>query len=85
MGSIRSTIRTGHELRRALREWLSPPDPSVNYNTALESRHEGTATWFTHGHTFANWKQSGSLLWIYGNRTLSRAWALAIANRPPFS
>jgi hypothetical protein len=73
MGSKCSNILTGNELRRALREWLSPPNPSINYYTALELIHEDTTTWFTQGHTFADWKQSGSLLWMYGNRMLSRA------------
>ncbi|KAH9963654.1 hypothetical protein BJV74DRAFT_799719 [Russula compacta] len=44
----------------------SPPDPSVNYNTASDAHHEGTALWFTQSNAFKNWKQSGSFLWIHG-------------------
>ncbi|KAH9983391.1 hypothetical protein BJV74DRAFT_777147, partial [Russula compacta] len=51
------------QIRRDLQKWLSPPDPSVNYNTASDSHHEGTATWFTESTTFADWKASGLFLW----------------------
>ncbi|KAH9170743.1 hypothetical protein EDB89DRAFT_2097733, partial [Lactarius sanguifluus] len=55
-----------NELRKDLRKWIAPPDPSVNYNTASGARHEGTATWCTEGITLTDWKASGSLLWIHG-------------------
>ncbi|KAH9985049.1 ankyrin repeat-containing domain protein, partial [Russula compacta] len=50
-----------------LRTWLSPPDPSINHNTACETQHDGTARWFIQGSTFRDWKKNGSLLWIRGN------------------
>ncbi|KAI9461934.1 hypothetical protein BJY52DRAFT_1257738, partial [Lactarius psammicola] len=53
---------------RDLRKWIAPPDPSVNYNTASGAHHDGTAAWCTKGITFADWKTSGSLLWIHGKR-----------------
>ena len=71
-----SNTLTGNELRQKLRQWLSPPDPSVNYNAACSLHHEGTAKWFTQGPVFREWKESGSLLWIHGNRTLSLALCL---------
>jgi hypothetical protein len=37
------TTHTGNQLRKDLRNWLSPPDPSINYNTASDVHHEGTA------------------------------------------
>ncbi|KAH9015494.1 hypothetical protein EDB85DRAFT_2280300, partial [Lactarius pseudohatsudake] len=55
-----------NELRKDLRKWIAPPDPSVNYNTASSAHHEGTAAWCTKGSTLADWKASGSLLWIHG-------------------
>ncbi|KAH8976461.1 hypothetical protein EDB92DRAFT_1761220, partial [Lactarius akahatsu] len=55
-----------NELRKDLRKWIAPPDPSVNYNTASDAHHEGTAAWCTKGNTLADWKTSGSLLWIHG-------------------
>jgi hypothetical protein len=60
-----------HQLRESFHQWLSPPDPSINYNTARDAYHDGTAVWFTQGHTFQDWKtsSSGSLFWIHGKRT----------------
>ncbi|KAH9015867.1 hypothetical protein EDB85DRAFT_787433 [Lactarius pseudohatsudake] len=55
-----------NELRKDLRRWVAPPDPSVNFNTASGAHHEGTAAWCTEGITLADWKASGSLLWIHG-------------------
>ena len=59
----------GEELRKDLRKWIAPPDPSVNLHTASDAHHEGTATWCIKGITVANWRKSGSLLWIHGKRT----------------
>ncbi|KAH9996977.1 hypothetical protein BJV74DRAFT_794986 [Russula compacta] len=61
-----------NQIRWNLQRWLSPPDSSINYNTACDTRHQGTATWFTESTTFTDWKASGSLLWIHGKRT--RIW-----------
>ncbi|KAH9031833.1 hypothetical protein EDB84DRAFT_164236 [Lactarius hengduanensis] len=58
-----------NELRKDLRKWIAPPDPSVNYNTASDVHHEGTAAWCTKGNTLADWKASGRVLWIHGKRT----------------
>ncbi|KAH9178014.1 hypothetical protein EDB89DRAFT_2239731 [Lactarius sanguifluus] len=55
-----------HELRKDLRKWIAPPDPSVNYNAASRAHHAGTAAWCIKGNTLADWKTSGSLLWIHG-------------------
>ncbi|KAN0132855.1 hypothetical protein V8E53_009220 [Lactarius tabidus] len=55
-----------NETRKDLREWISPPDPSSNLYTASKAHHKGTATWCTEGKTFADWMESGSLLWIQG-------------------
>jgi Cdc6-like AAA superfamily ATPase len=48
-------------------QWLSPPDPSTNYNKALQQRQEGTGLWFLKGDAFAAWKsQRNSSMWLYG-------------------
>jgi hypothetical protein len=59
-------------LQKAIRGWLSPPDPWKNHNIAHESHHEATAAWFIQSETFSEWKWSGpsSLLWIHGKRQL---------------
>jgi Cdc6-like AAA superfamily ATPase len=58
----------GFEQRREkIERWLSPPDPSTNYNKALQQRQEGTGNWFLQTDTFAKWKtQRNSFLWLYG-------------------
>jgi hypothetical protein len=65
-----NTTEAEDQLREKFQQWLSPPDPSINYNTARDAYHDGTAAWFTQDHTFEDWKVSGSgsLLWIHGKR-----------------
>ena len=62
-----NALKENHS-REKLRTWLSPPNPSVNHNTACDIHHDGTANWFVQGSTFDDWKKDGSLLWIRGNR-----------------
>lgn len=71
-----NTRITGNQLRDSLRQWLSPPDPSTNYNIATDAHHTGTAQWFFQGSIFKDWQSTGSFLWIHGNRTL----LLAVCN-----
>ena len=61
---------SGDQLREKIQKWLSPPDPSINQNTACEAHHIGTATWFLDGPIYNEWKATGSLLWTHGNRTI---------------
>ncbi|KAH9018559.1 hypothetical protein EDB85DRAFT_2279295 [Lactarius pseudohatsudake] len=53
-------------LQRESRSWLSPPDPSSNYNIARDIHQDGTAMWFCKGSVSAKWNAKGSLLWIHG-------------------
>ena len=76
----RSPALTGDQLRKDLKNWLSPPDPSVNYNTASDARHEGTALWFVESNAFKEWKESSSLLWIFGKRTFLSLCSFALAD-----
>ncbi|KAI0291194.1 hypothetical protein B0F90DRAFT_402570 [Multifurca ochricompacta] len=63
-----ATVKLGrNQSREKLRTWFSPPNPSINHNIAQEAHHGDTATWFTQGRTFNEWKAHGSLLWIRGN------------------
>jgi hypothetical protein len=66
--SKRSIVLTGKQLRRELRNWLSPPDPSTNHNIARNAQHEGTSTWFFEGRIYKEWMANPSLLWIHGKR-----------------
>ena len=65
---VGSTIITGNQVRRDLRKWLSPPDPSTNHNIACGAHHKGTATWFFQGSIYEEWKSTPSLIWIHGKR-----------------
>ncbi|TFY52102.1 hypothetical protein EVG20_g10704, partial [Dentipellis fragilis] len=50
-------------------DWLSPPDPSINYNLAQEKKGnmKTTGQWILHDSRFTAWMQgSHSSLWIYG-------------------
>jgi ankyrin repeat protein len=50
-----------------VRQWLVPPDPSVNHNKALKQRHEGSGIWLLEGDQFLKWKtQPKSFLWLHG-------------------
>jgi hypothetical protein len=64
-------ILSGNELRGSTHNWLSPPDPSTNHNTACGIQHKKAATWFFRGGIYQEWKSTGSLLWVHGKR-LSR-------------
>ena len=67
---VETNTTSGDQLREKTRQWLSPPDPSINHNTACEAHHNGTAAWFLEGGIYDTWKARGSLLWIHGNRTV---------------
>ncbi|KZL87248.1 pfs domain-containing protein, partial [Colletotrichum incanum] len=48
-------------------KWLSPPDPSANYNKAFQQRHEGTGQWFLESEEYSEWKKTPkSSLWLHG-------------------
>ena len=64
----RDFIVTGNKLQQDVRGWLSPPNPWKNHNLARGSRHRGTGAWWIEGDAYAEWKSSGSLLWIHGKR-----------------
>jgi len=47
--------------------WLSAPDPSTNYNKALEERQGGTGLWFVSSQTFDDWRTTpNSFVWLHG-------------------
>src|SRR5258708_30400723 len=65
----RTKTTSDNLLRTEIWRWLSPPDPSINHNTACEAQHSGTASWFFEGAIYNEWMATGPLLWIHGNRT----------------
>jgi len=44
------------QLRQDIQEWLSPPDPSINHNTACGVQHQVAANWFFDGGIYNEWK-----------------------------
>lgn len=55
------------ERHNNIRQWLTAPDPSFNYNRALKDRHVNSGGWFLKSNIYLKWlSESGSLLWLYG-------------------
>jgi Cdc6-like AAA superfamily ATPase len=52
---------------REIYRWLSPSDPSTNFNKALQQRQEGTGLWLLQSSLFKKWdSQQHSFLWLHG-------------------
>ncbi|ETS84698.1 hypothetical protein PFICI_02723 [Pestalotiopsis fici W106-1] len=50
-----------------IRKWLSPPDPSTNFNKAREQHYEKTGQWFLDSEVYIKWKtERNSFLWLQG-------------------
>lgn len=53
--------------RGKIEHWLSPPDPSTNFNKALQQRHKGSGLWLLQSDGFLKWRtQPNSFLWLHG-------------------
>ncbi|KAK6524342.1 hypothetical protein TWF281_011250 [Arthrobotrys megalospora] len=47
--------------------WLSPSDPSTNYNKELPLRHQGSGQWLLQHEAYSRWKVGrSSFLWLHG-------------------
>lgn len=56
-----------YALSDKLKNWLHAPDPSTNYNRAIQQRHPGTGSWFLQSKTFTDWGLEGTgFLWLHG-------------------
>lgn len=52
---------------REIVEWLAPPDPWSNYNTARKQHEPETGTWFLESEEYQDWKRSSIRhLWMFG-------------------
>lgn len=50
-------------------KWLDAPDPSKNYDSALEKHQENTCSWFIYGQQFDDWKNNElPFIWVDGIR-----------------
>ncbi len=72
------------EVLQKLRTWLSPSDPSINYNTGLDVLHKETTTWFLEGSAFQEWHSKGTLLWINAKRASFYRGITRYLRLPPF-
>jgi Cdc6-like AAA superfamily ATPase len=53
--------------QEVIRRWLSPSDPSTNYNKALHQRQKGTGLWLLQSGLFKKWQtERQSFLWLHG-------------------
>ena len=53
--------------KRSILQWLSPVDPSINHEAAMQVRQAGTNDWFLSRKEFDNWKETRkSFLWLSG-------------------
>ncbi|KAJ3966507.1 ankyrin repeat-containing domain protein [Lentinula raphanica] len=58
---VHSSIKEEH-----LREWLAAPDCSIDLNTALSKRVDGTGQWILKMPPYLKWRKEGGILWIQG-------------------
>lgn len=49
-----------------IHDWLKAPDCSVNFQTALDKKTEGTGQWIIDHSTYQEWQKSSTVLWIQG-------------------
>lgn len=50
-----------------IRQWLSAPDPSINYQKGLKLRQADTGLWFLESEQYAKWKVNpSSFIWLHG-------------------
>ncbi|KAF1999768.1 hypothetical protein P154DRAFT_523078 [Amniculicola lignicola CBS 123094] len=50
-----------------IRQWLSAPDPSTNYQKALKLRQADTGLWLLESDSYNRWKKASTTpLWLYG-------------------
>jgi hypothetical protein len=55
------------QMQASIEKWLSSPDPSTNYNKALQQRQKGTGVWSANSSPFQRWQtQQHSFLWLHG-------------------
>ena len=62
---VKSIKRLGR--KKDILDWLSAPDPWINYQNACRSGHAATGLWFLESEEFSQWKMdANSLLWLHG-------------------
>ncbi|KAM3077406.1 hypothetical protein ACMFMG_006751 [Clarireedia jacksonii] len=49
-----------------IRQWLSAPDPSINYQKAIKLRQANTGLWFLQSDLYRKWKAEAFPVWLHG-------------------
>ncbi|KAI4706494.1 hypothetical protein J4E89_008912 [Alternaria sp. Ai002NY15] len=63
---LRTEMQGGERLSQ-IRNWLSAPDPYINYLKAHKQRQAGTGLWLLRNEKFKKWKEdAASRLWLHG-------------------
>ena len=56
-----------HQISSSAKQWLDPPDPSLDHNRLAASRFLDTGLWFLDGSQFSDWLQGHiKFLWMHG-------------------
>lgn len=69
MTSVQSILETSQDQQQAdrIHKWLSPSDPSINLESNLEQRHQGTCRWLLDSDDYRSWRIApGSFFWLHG-------------------
>ncbi|KAF2681949.1 hypothetical protein K458DRAFT_75668 [Lentithecium fluviatile CBS 122367] len=68
LAAVSSTLQPLTDAKLAkIRQWLSAPDPSTNYQKALKQRQDDTGLWFLESDQYTRWKaDAASFLWLHG-------------------
>ncbi|KAK5745281.1 hypothetical protein LTR17_001442 [Elasticomyces elasticus] len=62
------TFDMSDPVRNQLKNWLNPPDPTLNHRRSLKLRNRETGTWLLEGDIYNEWKIGmPSFLWLYGS------------------
>ena len=65
--TTRQDDRQAADRTRDILQWLSPVDPSISHEAALEIHQPGTNDWFLSNDEFNNWRHAKDpLLWLTG-------------------
>lgn len=64
--TVVQSLETSHHVQE-LRRWLSPPNPSENYNNGIKHRYRDSGQWFLQSEEYSLWKsRPNSFLWLQG-------------------
>ncbi|KAE9398926.1 hypothetical protein BT96DRAFT_715975 [Gymnopus androsaceus JB14] len=66
IGNITNYHVMPNDTKTEIRDWLKAPDCSVNFQTAVDKKTNGTGQWIVNHSKYKNWKENSTVLWIQG-------------------